>query len=782
MKTKLQRFTACLLAVLMVCATLAPTALGITVLWEDSGRTSASSSEAPEGYVPRASQFIQAQTLAEGEAVAMVPKVLLVQDVLPWDSNANATVLGAITEFSIVSTAEFLNVDLSEYGVIVFANDQPFSSYDNYVAFSEHIELFASIGGVIVFGACDAGWSHGDLTAALPGGVTKTNHMENNNYIVDSNHSIVTGELTDGIALTDADLQSQYCSHISFVESSLPAGTTIILRDSVEGMPTLIEYPLGKGRVIASGLTWEHNYGRKGETISGTLVGGFAERALDDLYTYAIRVSMIDVNDIYLLKDLYLENNAHAIIAADGSADITDLLPVEDAKVTIEGVDETFTTDENGAVLTDVTGERLVSVSAKNYRERKMLYTIQPRESRIFYLEAAKNDGLPYLVQATGFCTQADDYVDLRDQSVSFTEESTTPLMAYFEANWNGHGAGTFELYQEATAAEKGASISIPAGNSLNFMPGKVFSPNKVVYVKMVAADGAESEPVKLNIAISKKPVENAAGSETALQDGISSFDWIGNHTVSSNDDIFTKLLTTDMSIKSDLSPVEIAIEHNEDGTVTYKGVIGLVSGEYTKSILNSKAAEKDNGIKVPVEEAWNEWKKQIKDYKKAGDPKSYLKQLKKKYSKDWHPTKLRVAAEFTGDVCGYLEITLDQNNEIVHSEGGLIVQFSGNASIGQTFFAGPVPIYYEFKPGIEVKAGGGIEFYNEDGWTFRPNFDGVELALPSITLEGGVGVRGVATVGLQGSGKMLFGFEGDGKTSGALEFGGAIHAKVLFV
>lgn len=788
MKTVWKRFATSALAVVMLLAMLMPTVSGITVFWgetENEPILSASSEQAPEGYIPRTSAAnLRAQTLADAAAERDVPKVLLVQDVLPWDSNANTEVLNTITEYSVVSTAEFLAVDLSEYGVIVFANDQPFDSYDNYVAFKEHIELFASIGGVIVFGACDAGWSHGDLNAALPGDVTKSNHNEHNNYIVDYTHSIVTGELTDGVALTDGDLQSSYCSHISFEESSLPAGTTVILRDSNTHAPTLIEYPLGKGRVIASGLTWEHNYGRQGEMINGILVGGFAERALDDLYTYAIRVSMIDVDDIYLLEDLYWKNNAHAVIAADGSGGITEKIPIKGATVTIEGEAETIKTDENGMARTEAFGEKLVLVEAPKFRERKVLYTLRPRESRIFYLEPAKNDGLPYLVQATGTCSQAPDFVDLRDHSISFTQESKTPLLVYFEANWNGHGAGSFVVYQEATEKGPGKSISVPAGNYKNFMPGQVFEPNRKIWVKMVAADGTESEPVALNITIQKKPVENAAGSEIKLEDGVGSFDWIGNHAVESKHEIFEKILTLDMSIESDLSPLEIAIEHNEDGTVTYKGVIGIVSGEWTKSLLNSKAEEKDNGFKVPVNEAWNEWKKQIKGYKKAGNPKAYLENLKKKYGKDWHRTKLHVTREFEGEVCGFLEITFDQNGGIVQSDGGLIVEFSGKHVVGRTFFAGPVPLYFEIKAGLEVKADGGIEFYNaDDAWTFRPQFGGVELAIPSITVEGGLGVRGVATAGIQGSGKMVFGFlEEGGKTSGTLEFGGSVHIKVLFV
>lgn len=739
----------------------------------------ASTTQAPENHVPINIYLDNQPRTRQLDKEAESKKVLLVEDVLPWDSTANQVVLGSLTEYDKVTTQEFLDVELEQYSVIVFANDQPFNTYENYAAFKEYIEIFASIGGVIVFGACDAGWSNGQLIEALPGDVTKTNSYEYRNYIVDYDHPIVTGELTDGIPLVDDELYSNYCSHVSFDEDSLPAGTRIILRDTTSHRPTLIEYPLGKGRVIASGLTWEHNY------IYGSDRGyrDFADIAMDDMFRYAIRISSIDVDELHFLTQWRLEKNAHTIIAADSSNGLNELLPIEGATVTVDKNE--YITDENGAVSSLDFGVRTVQVTADGYRTRKLVYSLGKRQSRIFMMETDKNDGLPYVIQASGSTGEKDVYLDLRDQTCRFTQDAQRPLIMYFEGFWDSHGEGSFMVYQEGTKNDPGVFLTIPNGNYCNIMPGKVFKPNRQIKLKMVAADGTESEPINLNIYIDKKVEIATNNSNAALQEGMTTIDWIGNHPVQSDNDIFTKLFTTDMSIKSDLSPVEIAIEHNPDGTVTYKAVIGLVSGSRVKNILNREDDETDpdkNGWKIPAKESWEEWKKQIQGYKKAGNPSAYIKSLKEQYADDWKPTKMKVGLEFECKVAGYFEIALDQEGKIVHSEGGLIVEGSGSAVIGQTFFAGPVPLYYEFKPGVEIKLSGGIEFYNEDGWLFRPTFNGAELALPSISLEGGLGVQGVVTGGLKGSGKLVFGFGGDHATSGKIELGGSVHIKVLFV
>ena len=179
----------------------------------------------------------------------------------------------------------------------IIANDQSVSSYANYKSIREQLDYFVNIGGVLIFGAADNGWAEGSFDWELPGGVRKQHQNAYNNYITDFDNPIVTGELSDGLSLSDSDLSSSYCSHTVFDEDTLPANSNIILRSSSVDLPTLVEYPVGNGYVIASGLTWEHAYVYD--------YGEFSRKAMDDLFLYAIQKSDSDrtIDKMQILED-----------------------------------------------------------------------------------------------------------------------------------------------------------------------------------------------------------------------------------------------------------------------------------------------------------------------------------------------------------------------------------------------------------------------------------------------------------------------------------------------
>lgn len=233
-------------------------------------------------------------------------RALLIQGDLPWGSNANTVLLdqlvstGHYAGYDVKTASEVSdeNYNLSGYKIVIFANDQSQTSYDQYSDILKNkLESYANLGGVVIFGICDMGWNSGTLSATLPGGITKTNIYQSTNYIVDSTNPVVTGELSDDNALADSDLVGNYCSHASFVESSLPEGTIVILRGSDDNLPTLVDYPYGSGHIIASGLTWEigYKYG-----------WSFATKAYDDLLIYALEVA----NNVGELADLTAYNEA----------------------------------------------------------------------------------------------------------------------------------------------------------------------------------------------------------------------------------------------------------------------------------------------------------------------------------------------------------------------------------------------------------------------------------------------------------------------------------------
>ncbi len=221
--------------------------------------------------------------------------ILLVQDSLPWGQDSNRAVLnhlmelGHISGWTTITTARLSEMELTNFDVIIIAGDQSSSAYSNLAAMSIALTAFVQAGGVVVYSACDAGWGGGYIHYTLPGGVVKLSAYSQYNYIADSAHPIVTGALTDDRALTNTLLVGTYCSHTSFDRNTLPAGANVILQDG-NGNPTLVEYPLGEGSVIATGLTWEYYYNsiHTGNT-------SFSMNAYDDLIAYATQLRNLDV-------------------------------------------------------------------------------------------------------------------------------------------------------------------------------------------------------------------------------------------------------------------------------------------------------------------------------------------------------------------------------------------------------------------------------------------------------------------------------------------------------
>ena len=219
-----------------------------------------------------------------------VPDILLIQTAIPWNSNANTIVLDQLGyTYKAIDMTEVPSTNIGDYQVVLIVNDQNQAFYDNYANNYQAFVDYVQAGGVLVFFACDKGWANGDNHTDLPGGIKVGDEYQNFNVIVDSTHPIITQELTANAnrPLTNADLNSTYCSHNYFMENSLPDGARIILRDSNHNYPTLVEYRLDNGRVIASGLTWEYTYDR----YTGPGVRFGFGRALPDVFKYAFSVA-----------------------------------------------------------------------------------------------------------------------------------------------------------------------------------------------------------------------------------------------------------------------------------------------------------------------------------------------------------------------------------------------------------------------------------------------------------------------------------------------------------
>ena len=729
--------------------------------------------EAPTGYAPQ-NTFLQQKAIPRSEAL---PRVLLIEDQDPWDTTSNQQVLGKITAYDKVTTREFLDVDLKKYGVVVFANDQPFSTYENYADFKEQLEVFASIGGVIVFGACDAGWADGTLIEALPGNVTKKTHYVTNNYVVNSTHPIVTGVLTDNKVLTSDMLYDQYCSHVSFDESSLPAGSSIILRESDTDRPTLVEYPLGQGRVIASGLTWEFSY-------QYHLRGEYALTAMEDMYRYAIRVSSIDVDELYLLDQMEQERESHAVIVVEAGLDLKNLKPIAGATVKIDG--KTYNTDADGTVLVSDFGKKTVTVTADNYTTNEQEYSLEPCTSRIIYMDREPVADKPVLLRASVTYPLNASAKDVRSQIVHIPSGSDYVAVCIFKADWKGHGEGTYRLYQGSNFYEPDHHVDIPHGAG-TFDVGNYFSQDKQMKMVLIAKDGTVSDPINLNIYIDEPRAETVNEKN--------SIEWLGrNKALTTGDVFFTLVSNLVLDVVGESLPIDMKLTDNEDGSTTYRFLIGITKGEaekiwkHTKDGWEVQPNEDDDG--KFFKSAWHELKDKIDGVKKAGGFGKAMKDLKNNIMSKWDnakPSKVSVEAarKLEVDFMGYIENTF-LDGKVTSVSGGVFASGAASGTIGNNFMAGPVPMYLEFTIDGKVEASLGAGMEQKSGvWGPKLDFKGIELQLLGLKMGIGAGVRNVATIGGWGKGEFVLTFldpSAAAKVKGDITFSGGLEAKILWV
>ena len=264
-------------------------ALGHTLSYKDNGNGTHTVSCSECRYKENENHTLKGRKCICGYTDTSVISVLLIQDNAPWLTDSNEKVLTAlekenyIDSWEICRTNEISEIDLNGYSIVMFANDQGQNAYNNLKKNSAAINAYVEDGGVLIAGACDDGWIDGFLdNSSLPGGLTKSFVLDYNNKIADSDHPIVTGELTDNRELYNNDLYHNYCSHTSF--SNIPENANVILTDS-KGNATLLEYQYGNGYVIASGLTWEHNMEYHAYSTY------YAEKAYEDVIAYAASIA-----------------------------------------------------------------------------------------------------------------------------------------------------------------------------------------------------------------------------------------------------------------------------------------------------------------------------------------------------------------------------------------------------------------------------------------------------------------------------------------------------------
>jgi len=189
----------------------------------------------------------------------------------PWGSTAWEQVcLANGIPYEIHTSTEFATLDFNQFQVIIMCSVQSDAFYANYAAQEAKFMNYVVNGGFIFFSACRYVPSTSYPTP--PGsGMTTVADLDNNNVIDDPSHPAVAG--------ISSPFWGNFASHVSFI--NLPVGAHVIARSDGCNMPTLVEYSLGSGLVLASGITQEASW------EAGWMGGGVVPNSL--LYLYYIK-------------------------------------------------------------------------------------------------------------------------------------------------------------------------------------------------------------------------------------------------------------------------------------------------------------------------------------------------------------------------------------------------------------------------------------------------------------------------------------------------------------
>lgn len=184
---------------------------------------------------------------------------------LPYSSLAIETVLVSLgythglgdSTFQVISGEEMgLETLLPWRDLVIITNDQDQQFYDAYAEHQLRFSNFIYQGGTMFWGACAHSMTASieEAGIVLPGAVTLIHEPDEFNFLTDPPLPLVS-DLPD-------TMDHNFASNRSF--ENIPEETAVYCIDS-ESRPTLIEIPIGEGRVILSGQPLEHQF----ETIYG---------------------------------------------------------------------------------------------------------------------------------------------------------------------------------------------------------------------------------------------------------------------------------------------------------------------------------------------------------------------------------------------------------------------------------------------------------------------------------------------------------------------------------
>jgi len=173
----------------------------------------------------------------------------LFKDTDPWGTTVWEQVcLANGIPYEIHTSSEFATLDFSQFQVIVVCSVQSGAFYATLNANEAKFVNYVTNGGFLFFSGCTQIVSPRPIP---PGsGMSNTRVTDSYNVIDDPTHPAVAG--------LSSPIYGTWASHNYFTNA--PAGAHLIAHGQTHGFPTLIEYTLGSGVVLASGQTLEFGF------------------------------------------------------------------------------------------------------------------------------------------------------------------------------------------------------------------------------------------------------------------------------------------------------------------------------------------------------------------------------------------------------------------------------------------------------------------------------------------------------------------------------------------
>ncbi|MBN2214952.1 MAG: choice-of-anchor D domain-containing protein, partial [Bacteroidales bacterium] len=173
--------------------------------------------------------------------------VLVIQDNGSWGIYMGDVLINNFNIYpTVINSTSIDTINLDNYDLVITVGAQSSSYYNQLTNNISKFEQYVSNGGIIQY-----------QTATMGANVKIVNNIdvqygyyENYNDNLYPDHPILFG-LPDSI-------YGNWANHCYF--SNLPLDIIILTQTSSSNMPTTIEYTYGKGRVIATGMTWEYLY------------------------------------------------------------------------------------------------------------------------------------------------------------------------------------------------------------------------------------------------------------------------------------------------------------------------------------------------------------------------------------------------------------------------------------------------------------------------------------------------------------------------------------------